>query len=63
MKRKPTGTIVAYQPDLFGGAGIQRPALTDNRTTELRQARLEMMANGASTIFDAIQDQEERGNQ
>ena len=63
MKRKPTGTIVAYQPDLFGGAGIQRPALTDNRAAELRQAKREMQDNGASTIFDAIHHQEERGNQ
>lgn len=42
-----------WQPDLFGGAGIQRSeGLT--RADELEQARREMHDTGSTDLFDAL---------
>ena len=52
-------TIAAYQPDLFGGEGIQRPddGTFKTRAEELAQARREMMESEASTLFDAVAEE------
>jgi len=55
-RRKARGagdSIDAFQPDLFGGAGIRRPGFDElDRPSSLKQARREMLDSGSPTLFD-----------
>lgn len=52
-RRPPKNAIGAFQPDLWGGAGKQRPQFgKGERAQELAQARREMMDAGSLTLFD-----------
>jgi hypothetical protein len=42
-----------WQPDIFGGAGIQREPWKD-RADDLRRAGQEMRDSGSSDLFDAL---------